>query len=108
MDDTARLDVVAKAICAAHTGDIDAWDITYAAGRDSYRRMAQAAIDALQLTPEKERHKRCVCRHGKIDHDSYGNGHCGANMVTRYTPCPCTGFVAQNRHRLVSPWERVE
>lgn len=44
------VDRVAKAICEAHTGDIEAWDITYDGGRDTYRRMAQAAIDALDLT----------------------------------------------------------
>lgn len=46
------IDSVAKAICNAHCGDIEAWEITYSKGQDHWRHVARVAIDALQLTEE--------------------------------------------------------
>lgn len=49
MDDSARLAVVAEAICEAEGHH---WFSQFPETQDDYRRMAQAAIDALQLTGE--------------------------------------------------------
>lgn len=100
------LDTVAKAIANAQ-GVFDYWNSEHCP-QGTYRKMAQVAIDALQLKEEKERDKKCVCRHSHIDHDMYRDGKCGANMVTRHTPCPCAQWEPQKRVRLVSPWVRVE
>lgn len=105
------IDTVAEAIWRAdHEGTVDVRGLEWEKSvyRDHYRRMAQAAIAALGLKPENERDKKCVCRHSHIDHDMYRDGKCGANMVTRHTPCPCTQWQPQKRVRLVSPWVRVE
>jgi hypothetical protein len=47
---TSDVDAVAEAICNAHCGDLDAWEITYDSGRDQWRHIAQAAIDTLRPT----------------------------------------------------------
>lgn len=46
------VDTVAEAICNAHAGDNEAWEITYDKGRDRWRHVARVAIDALQLAQD--------------------------------------------------------
>ena len=99
---------VAEAICNAQNRSEYMWHNCTDRLKDDYLRMAQAAIEALELKPERDRHRTCVCRHGEIDHDMYGDGKCGANMVSRYTPCPCTHWEPRHRVRLVSGWVLVE
>jgi hypothetical protein len=43
-----NVDEVAEAICNAHCGDTEAWDITYDKGREHWRVVARAAIEALR------------------------------------------------------------
>lgn len=40
-------DDIAEAICNAHSGDTEAWEITYDKGRDHWRHVATAALDAI-------------------------------------------------------------
>lgn len=47
VDDMTFIDEVAEAICNAHSGDIEAWEITYDKGRDHWRHVAEAALEAI-------------------------------------------------------------
>lgn len=88
----------------AHPGSYSpdaAWSDVYEQYKGHYRLLASTAVQALGLTEERDRHEKCVCRHSGRDH---WGGKCGANMVSRHTPCPCTHWQPQKRTRLVSPW----
>lgn len=122
MIEAIHLDVVAEAICNAHCGDTDAWDITYDKGRDHYRKVAQAALQSLQIAEERE------LLHGPT-FDALGDGisissdgltvqtHCHLCEVSFPPESPRVAFDTAYKHavgvhdltlhyrsRLASPW----
>lgn len=124
------IDTVAEAIWRAdHEGTVDVRGLEWEKSvyRDLYRRMAQAAIDALQLTQERE----------LLHHETFGDFVDGIQVSSRngtnaYVNCHLCekseagfsprgafdwaykhaldvhGIVPKYRTRLVSPWVRVE
>ena len=91
MTDNAHLDRVAEAISDTIPGRPD-WSTMAESGRNSYRRMAQAAIDALDLIEEEHRTLTDGWIQPSRDAAYYAAG---------LTPPPAT---TTHETRLVGPW----
>lgn len=98
-----QLDAAAEAICAAtSSGQMFPWSTLNETDRDAWRRMAQAAIDALNLTEEEVVVPEVV---GRIPCT------CGATEATNEELHSC-GFTRGHfefptKRRLVSSWVSV-